>query len=382
MPAFIKLTKTKHNGRFRITSLLQLESRTVCPSLPRRAHRPALILLFAKKFFRGRLSGSELFEIRYAAKGRRYADTNEVERRIFWLLAYHPAPPTHLLPPSPPNAFGLALGSRIQLQQRNCSRLHGISRADPLFQARKNCCRLALAVADSSTNLAHGSAANRPCRLFHSLQSSTSAGMTRNCTETGALHSIQRAQSAPIFSLPAARLHRLQPHLALQEKFPETRLTVIDDFRPVILKIFAAIAEISSRRISPPWIGTNNSVTKIRCYFHWVDHRHDVARPIRAGARQRRGFSTAPEFRAAKQDSNRLRVIGVDLWPASAASVESNGAAPATLCIFQTIMDNVAMREAQEIQLGSSSVRYFNVYGPREAHKGVQRAWFITSRSR
>src|SRR5947207_3880129 len=51
--ALIKLTKTKHNGRIRITSFLQLESRTCLSPKLRKAHRPALILLFAKKFFRG-----------------------------------------------------------------------------------------------------------------------------------------------------------------------------------------------------------------------------------------------------------------------------------------------------------------------------------------
>ena len=59
--------------------------------------------------------------------------------------------------------------------------------------------------------------------------------------------------------------------------------------------------------------------------------------------------------------------------PAKEASVESNGAAPANIYAFsKTIMDNIAMREANEnadwVIIG---LRYFNVYGPREAHKGV-----------
>jgi ADP-L-glycero-D-manno-heptose 6-epimerase len=58
---------------------------------------------------------------------------------------------------------------------------------------------------------------------------------------------------------------------------------------------------------------------------------------------------------------------------ATKASVESNGAAPANVYSFsKVIMDNIAMREANEspdwIIIG---LRYFNVYGPREAHKGV-----------
>src|SRR4029077_20605611 len=55
---------------------------------------------------------------------------------------------------------------------------------------------------------------------------------------------------------------------------------------------------------------------------------------------------------------------------ASEASVESNGAAPANIYAFsKAIMDNIAIREAKE-SLGWVIVglRYFNVYGPREAH--------------
>jgi ADP-L-glycero-D-manno-heptose 6-epimerase len=59
--------------------------------------------------------------------------------------------------------------------------------------------------------------------------------------------------------------------------------------------------------------------------------------------------------------------------PATEASVESNGAAPANVYAFsKTIMDNIARRAAAGspdwIIIG---LRYFNVYGPREAHKGV-----------
>ncbi|PYI52001.1 MAG: ADP-glyceromanno-heptose 6-epimerase, partial [Verrucomicrobia bacterium] len=58
--------------------------------------------------------------------------------------------------------------------------------------------------------------------------------------------------------------------------------------------------------------------------------------------------------------------------PATGASVESNGAAPANIYAFsKVIIDNIAIRAAAEspdwIIIG---LRYFNVYGPREAHKG------------
>ena len=59
--------------------------------------------------------------------------------------------------------------------------------------------------------------------------------------------------------------------------------------------------------------------------------------------------------------------------PATEASVESNGAAPANVYAFsKVIMDNIARHTAAEspdwIIVG---LRYFNVYGPCEAHKGV-----------
>ena len=50
--------------------------------------------------------------------------------------------------------------------------------------------------------------------------------------------------------------------LALQEQFPEARLTVIDDFRSGDFKNLAGYGEISSRKISQRSIGRSNSATK------------------------------------------------------------------------------------------------------------------------
>src|SRR5439155_9320273 len=80
-----------------------------------RPHRPALILLFAKKFFRLAFAG----RMRWTGQ-------------IFWLLAL----PSSRLHPRKLSRIG-PWGSRIQLQQRNCSRFSRDSCADPLFQARK-----------------------------------------------------------------------------------------------------------------------------------------------------------------------------------------------------------------------------------------------------
>src|SRR5437773_4904410 len=59
--------------------------------------------------------------------------------RIFWLLAYHPAPAGRtFFPPSPPNVFGDWPWEVVSsYSSATAPDLHGISRADPLFQARK-----------------------------------------------------------------------------------------------------------------------------------------------------------------------------------------------------------------------------------------------------
>jgi ADP-L-glycero-D-manno-heptose 6-epimerase len=75
--------------------------------------------------------------------------------------------------------------------------------------------------------------------------------------------------------------------------------------------------------------------------------------------------------------SSRTRVIYASsastYGPATEASVESNGAAPANVYAFsKTIMDNLAIREANAFpDCVIIGLKYFNVYGPREAHKGV-----------
>src|ERR1700731_966854 len=64
--------------------------------------------------------------------------------RIFWLLAYHPAPAGRtFFPPSPPNVFRDWPWEVVSsYSSATAPGLHGISRADPLFQARKELNRL------------------------------------------------------------------------------------------------------------------------------------------------------------------------------------------------------------------------------------------------
>src|SRR6184192_4091645 len=127
------LTKIRiHNRRFRITSFLQLESRTCLSHATRGAHRPALILLFAKKFFRGPSRSGTYQRFGFAAQtrtqflqiGPSVTLANEVERsNILAPGLTKPLLRHHLLPAFTDRSCDrLAVGSRIQLQQRNCSR--------------------------------------------------------------------------------------------------------------------------------------------------------------------------------------------------------------------------------------------------------------------
>ena len=163
--------------------------------------------------------------------------------------------------------------------------------------------------------------------------------------------------------------------LALQEKFPHAHLTVIDDFRSGDFKnlrgyrgdfvaqdlaildwrdqfgdeTFDAIfhlASITDTTLHDQFVQVHDNVESLRRLLNFA--RPKKTRVIYASSASTYG-------------------------PATEASVESNGAAPANIYAFsKVIMDNLAMREAEQnpewVIIG---LRYFNVYGPREAHKGV-----------
>src|ERR1700756_3209721 len=156
--------------------------------------------------------------------------------------------------------------------------------------------------------------------------------------------------------------------VALQEKFPDAHLTVIDDFRsgdfvaenlatldwhalfgdPAAAGFDAIfhLASITDTTLHDQFVQVHDNVESFRRLLNFA--RPTKIRVIYA--------SSASTYGAVTQ-----------------ASVESNGAAPANVYSFsKVIMDSIAMREAKEnpdwIIIG---LRYFNVYGPREAHKGV-----------
>ena len=163
--------------------------------------------------------------------------------------------------------------------------------------------------------------------------------------------------------------------LSLQEKYPAARLTVIDDFRSGDFKNLAAIAGILWRQISPRLIGAHQfGDEKFDGIFHLASITdttlHDQFPQVHDNVES---FRRLLRF----AQPNRTRVVyassAATYGAASGVNLEAHDAAPANVYAFsKVIMDNLARRAAQDdpdwMIVG---LRYFNVYGPREAHKGV-----------
>ena len=163
--------------------------------------------------------------------------------------------------------------------------------------------------------------------------------------------------------------------LTLQEKFSNARLTVIDDFRSGDFKNLTGyrgdfIAQDLAKLNWREQFGDEKfnaifhlaSITDTTLHDQFVQV-HDNVESFRRLLR----FAQPTKTRVIYASS--ASTYGA----AQEASVESNGAAPANVYAFsKVILDNLAHRAAQEnpdwIIIG---LRYFNVYGPREAHKGV-----------
>ncbi len=163
--------------------------------------------------------------------------------------------------------------------------------------------------------------------------------------------------------------------LALQEKFPDARLTVIDDFRSGNFKNLAGyrgdfVAQNLARLDWREQFGDE----KFDAIFHLASitdtTNHDQFEQVHDNVESfRRLLNFARPTKTRIIYASSASTYGA----VTQASVESNGAAPANAYSFsKVIMDNIARRAAAEspdwIIIG---LRYFNVYGPREAHKGV-----------
>ncbi len=163
--------------------------------------------------------------------------------------------------------------------------------------------------------------------------------------------------------------------LALQEKFPDARFTVIDDFRSGDFKNLAGYrGDFVAQNLATLDWREQFGDEKFDAIFHLASitdtTNHDQFEQVHDNVESFRRI-----LRFARPTKTRIiYASSASIYGAAAkASMESNGAAPANVYSFsKVIMDNIAMREANEspdwIIIG---LRYFNVYGPREAHKGV-----------
>jgi ADP-L-glycero-D-manno-heptose 6-epimerase len=163
--------------------------------------------------------------------------------------------------------------------------------------------------------------------------------------------------------------------LALQDLLPEGKLTVIDDFRSGDFKnligyrgdlVAANLADFDWRR----QFGDERfdaifhlaSITDTTLHDQFVQIHDNVE-----SFRRLLDFAHASNTRVIYASS--ASVYGA----ASEASLETNEAAPANAYAFsKAIMDNIASRRMQDFpDWAIIGLRFFNVYGPREAHKGT-----------
>jgi ADP-L-glycero-D-manno-heptose 6-epimerase len=163
--------------------------------------------------------------------------------------------------------------------------------------------------------------------------------------------------------------------LALQDQFPKARLTLIDDFRSGDFKNLAGYrGDFVAQNLATLDWRQQFGDERFDAIFHLASITdttlHDQFVQVHDNVES---FRRLLNFAR----PNRTRIVfassAATYGAASGASVESGDAAPANVYAFsKAIMDNLARRVAEEfpdwIIVG---LRYFNVYGPREAHKGV-----------
>jgi ADP-L-glycero-D-manno-heptose 6-epimerase len=163
--------------------------------------------------------------------------------------------------------------------------------------------------------------------------------------------------------------------LTLQERMPDARLTVIDDFRS---GDFKNLADYKGDFVAA-------DLAKLNWREQFDDERFDVIFHMASITdttdhnQFRQTHDNVESFRRLLNfaRTNKTRIVFASsastYGSVTGASNEATEAAPKNIYAFsKVIMDNIARRAAAEqrdwIIVG---LRFFNVYGPREAHKGV-----------
>lgn len=166
--------------------------------------------------------------------------------------------------------------------------------------------------------------------------------------------------------------------LELQERFPHFRLTVIDDFRSGDFKNLSGYRGdlVAENLASLDWRDWRERFgdKKFDAIFHLASitdtTNHDQFQQVHDNVESFRRLLRFAE-------PTRTRVIYASsastYGAATDASEEGSVVAPANVYAFsKAMLDNLATRSAAEHRdWRIVGLRYFNVYGPREAHKGV-----------
>jgi ADP-L-glycero-D-manno-heptose 6-epimerase len=158
--------------------------------------------------------------------------------------------------------------------------------------------------------------------------------------------------------------------LALQEKFPEARLTVIDDFRSGDFKNLAGYrGDFVAQNLATLDWNEQFGGQKFDAIFHLASitdtTNHDQFEQVHDNVES---FRRILDFARPTKTRVVYASSAATYGSATEASVESNS----VYAFSKVIMDNVATRAVAELPNWIIvGLRYFNVYGPREAHKGV-----------
>jgi len=163
--------------------------------------------------------------------------------------------------------------------------------------------------------------------------------------------------------------------MALQGMLPEGRLTVIDDFRSGDFKNLTGFKGdlIAANLVDLDWrrqFGDEHfdaifhlaSITDTTIHDQFVQVHDNVE-----SFRRLLDFAQSTHTRVIYASS--ASVYGTTTEPSN----ESDGVAPANAYAFsKAIMDNLAARRIHDVrEWVIIGLRFFNVYGPREAHKGM-----------
>ena len=156
--------------------------------------------------------------------------------------------------------------------------------------------------------------------------------------------------------------------LELQRRWPWARLTVVDDFRSGTFKNLAGFKGDVAAVDAVDY----RSSEKFDCLFHLASITDTTVGDQRLMVHDNvEGFRTVLAL-ARKQKARVVYASSAATYGiASVRMDEDSAAAPANAYAFsKTILDNLAA-EARKEGMRVDGLRFFNVYGPGEAHKGA-----------